>query len=42
MSDEKLGGLFISACRAPINKYGEMLAAVTGLFFFSTYCNPYE
>jgi transposase len=28
--------------RAPISKYGEMLAAVTGLFFFSNYYNPYE
>jgi len=26
--------------RAPISKYGEMLAAVTGLFFFSNYYNP--
>ena len=28
--------------RAPISKYGEMLAAVTGLFFFSNYYDPYE
>ena len=28
--------------RGPISKYGEMLAAVTGLFFFSNYYNPYE
>ncbi len=28
--------------RAPICKYGGMLAAVTGLFFFSNYYNPYE
>jgi DDE superfamily endonuclease len=28
--------------RAPISKYGKMLAAVTGLFFFSNYHNPYE
>jgi hypothetical protein len=27
---------------APISKYGEMLAAVSGLFFFSNYCAPYE
>ena len=27
---------------APISKYSEMLAAVTGLFFFSNYYNPYE
>jgi hypothetical protein len=26
--------------RAPISKYGEMLAAVIGLFFFSNYYNP--
>ena len=26
--------------RAPISKYGEMLAAVTGLFFASNYYNP--
>ena len=25
--------------RGPISKYGEMLAAVTGLFFFSNYYN---
>ena len=29
-------------CCAPISKYGEMLAAVTGLFFFSNYYNPFE
>jgi len=28
--------------RAPISKYGEMLAAVTSLFFFSNYYDPYE
>jgi DDE superfamily endonuclease len=28
--------------RAPISKYAEMLAAVTGLFFFSNYYDPYE
>jgi DDE superfamily endonuclease len=28
--------------RAPISKYAEMLAAVTGLFFFSNYYHPYE
>jgi hypothetical protein len=28
--------------RAPISKYAEMLAAVTGLFFFSKYYDPYE
>ena len=28
--------------RAPISKYTEMLAAVTGLFFFSKYYDPYE
>jgi len=28
--------------RAPISKYSEMLAAVTGLFFFSNYYNAYE
>ena len=28
--------------RPPISKYSEMLAAVTGLFFFSNYYNPYE
>jgi len=28
--------------RAPISKYAEMLAAVTGLFFFSNYHDPYE
>lgn len=28
--------------RAPISKYGEMLRAVTGLFFFSNYYHPYE
>jgi hypothetical protein len=33
---EHAGALY----RAPISKYGEMLAAVTGLFFFSNYYNP--
>ena len=28
--------------RAPMSKYGEMLAAITGLLFFSNYYNPYE
>ena len=28
--------------RAPISKYSEMLAAVTGLFFSSNYYDPYE
>ena len=28
--------------RAPISKYGEMLAAVTGLFFFSNNYDPYK
>jgi hypothetical protein len=28
--------------RAPISKYAKMLAAVTGLYFFSNYYNPYE
>ncbi|HEY2308856.1 MAG TPA: transposase family protein [Streptosporangiaceae bacterium] len=28
--------------RAPISKYAEMLTAVTGLFFFSNYYDPYE
>jgi len=28
--------------RAPISKYAEMLAAITGLFFFSNYYDPYE
>jgi hypothetical protein len=28
--------------RTPISKYGEMLPALTGLFFFSNYYNPYE
>jgi DDE superfamily endonuclease len=28
--------------RTPISKYRGMLAAVTGLFFFGNYYNPYE
>jgi hypothetical protein len=32
----------VSLYRAPISKYAEMLAAVTGLFFFSNYYDPYE
>jgi len=28
--------------RAPMSKYGEMIAAVTGLFFFSNYYTLYE
>ncbi|MGH9208550.1 MAG: transposase family protein [Acidimicrobiales bacterium] len=28
--------------RPPISKYGEMLKAVTGLFFFSNYFQAYE
>ena len=31
-----------SRYRAPVSKYGEMLAAVTSLFFFSNYYDPYE
>ena len=31
-----------SRYRAPVSKYGEMLAAVTGLFFFSNNYDPYK